>query len=705
MTDLIGVDVETRSAVDLRKAGAFRYFEDPTTDVLCASVELPDGTMVNWTRDQPCPPAVAAHIKAGGLVYAWNSSFEWLAFKHVLGPRYGWPVPKITQMRDTMAYAAAASIPQALGLAAKALGLDEEKDKEGTRLINKFSKPRRARKGDIPGALYWNEPEDHPEDFHKFSKVYCPQDVVVERELRKRLVPLSAAEQEVWEFTLRMNNRGVRIDIPLVDAMLKIADDAKKVLDQRMRDATDGAVTACSQVSVLKAWCIDNFVPVDSLDKASLAALLDDDLPQNVRTALELRREAAKTSTAKLNTMKACVCADGRARGMHAYHGAGTGRWAGRLIQTQNMPRGTGTVKNPERAKPHFLKADVALIELLYGPAMSACSDMLRSCLIPGEGNRLVVADYSSIEGRVTAWVAGEQWVLDAYRDYDNGVGEEMYKIAASGIFNVPAHEIGDKSGERQVGKASELALGFGGGVVAYDSMAKIYGIDMAPVYPILERTTDPDIWERAEKRYDECLERMDTGTDLMTREAWIASEVTKVLWRAKHPETVKLWAGLQDAAFNAVESPGHIHTYGCISYVVRNGFLWCRLPSGRCLAYGNPQIRDRKTPWGETRPAVTAMGVDSVTRKWRRFALYGGLATENVVQAIARDLIAHGSLVAEAKGYPVVLTVHDEDVADVPEDHGSLQDFEAALCDLPDWGEGIPLVAAGYEALAYKKD
>lgn len=703
MKDLIGVDVETRSAVDLRKAGAFRYFEDPTTDVLCASVELPDGRMVNWTRDQPCPPDVAAHIEAGGLVYAWNATFEWLAFKHVLGPRYGWPIPKISQMRDTMAYAAAVSIPQALEMAAKALGLDEQKDKEGKRLINKFSKPRRARKGDIPGQLYWNEPEDHPEDFRKFSEVYCPQDVVVEREVRKRLVPLSAAEQEVWEFTLRMNDRGVRIDLPLVDAMLIIAEDAKKMLDQRMRDATDGAVTACSQVEVLKAWCIDNYVPVDSLDKASLAALLDDDLPQNVRTALELRKEAAKTSTAKLNTMKACVCSDGRAKGLHAYHGAGTGRWAGRLIQTQNMPRGTGTVKNPERAKVHFLKADVALIEMLYGPAMSACSDMLRSCLIPSEGHRLVVADYSSIEGRVTAWVAGEADELDAYRANDAGTGAGIYEIAAGGIFGVDPFKVsGD---QRQVGKAASLALGFGGGVLAFYSMANIYGIDMAPVYPILERTTDPDVWERAEKRYEECLERADTGTDLLTREAWIASEVTKVLWRAKHPGTVKLWSGLQDAAFNAVESPGTIHTYGCISYVVRNGFLWCRLPSGRCLAYGNPQIRDRKTPWGETRPAVTVMGVDSVTRKWRRFALYGGLATENVVQAIARDLIAHGSLVAEAAGYPVVLTVHDEDVADVPTGHGSLAGFETALCDLPDWGAGIPLVAAGYEANAYKKD
>lgn len=702
MIALIGVDVETRSAVDLRKAGAFRYFEEETTDVLCASVELPDGRMVNWTRDQPCPPDVRAHIEGGGLVYAWNATFEWLAFKHVLGPRYGWPVPDITQMRDTMAYAAAVSIPQALGQAALALGLEDQKDKEGSRLINKFSKPRRARKGDIPGALYWNEPDDHANDFQKFRD-YCAQDVIVEREARKRLVPLSEYEQRVWEFTLRMNDRGVPIDIPLVDAMLQITEDAKGVLDRRMFAATNGEILACSQASALTAWVQSRGVPAKSLAKADLAALLEDDLPPDVREALEIRQEAAKTSTAKLNAMKACVCRDGTVKGVHRYHGAGTGRWSGSLLQTQNMPRGTGTVKNPEKARVHFLKGDAELVALLYGAPMSAVSDMLRSCIIASEGNRLIAADYSSIEGRVTAWVAGEHDEIEAYRANDAGTGAGIYEIAAGGIFSVDPFKV--TKDQRQVGKAASLALGFGGGVLAFYSMAGIYGIDMAPVYPILQRTADPDVWERAEKRYDECFERQDTGTDLLTREAWIASEVTKVLWRAKHPATVRLWSGLQDAAFNAVSDPGSIHTYGPISYVMRKGFLWCRLPSGRCLAYGNPQIRDRKTPWGETRPAVTAMSVDSQTKRWQRTALYGGLLTENVVQAIARDLMAHGSLTAEAAGYAVMMTVHDEDVANVPIGVGSLAGFEAALCDLPAWAAGIPLVAAGYEARAYKKD
>jgi DNA polymerase len=360
-------------------------------------------------------------------------------------------------------------------------------------------------------------------------------------------------------------------------------------------------------------------------------------------------------------------------------------------------------VKNTEAERPWFLPGSAELVELMVGPPMSAVSDMLRSCLIASPGHRLLAADYSSIEGRVTSWVAGEHDELAAYRAVDAGTGPGIYEIAAGGIFNVDPYAV--SKAQRQVGKAASLALGFGGGVLAFFSMANIYAIDMAPVYPILRDTTDGEVWERALARYEECLERNDTGTDLMSREAWVASEVTKVLWRQKHPATVALWAGLENAARDAVATPGAIATYGRISYVVKRGFLWCRLPSGRCLAYGGPRVEQRKTPWGDTKPSVTALGVNSVTKKWERFALYGGLATENVVQAIARDLMAQGMLNADRAGYPIVLTVHDEAVADVPNGFGSLAEFERHLCTLPEWASGLPLVAAGYEAQAYRKD
>jgi len=699
---ICSIDFETRSAADLKKTGAHRYFEDPTADVLCAAYAFDDGPVQTWRCGLPCPDDLRAHIARGGKLAAWNAAFEFWAFTVVLGPRHGWPVPRIDQMIDTMAQAAAMSIPQSLDGAAKAMGLEQQKDKDGMRLIRKFSMPRKARKGETPGRPYWTNPEDDPADFQKFVS-YCAQDVEVERALRKLLVPLSEAEQKVWEFTLTMNDRGAHIDRRLVEALLGVTEQAKEVLDRRMARATGFEITACSQVSALTAWLNTQGVPADKLNKNAIEDLLATDLPDAAREAVGIRKEAAKTSTAKLVAMQNTMGKDNRVRGLHLYHGAGTGRWSGRLVQTQNMPRGTGTVKEPEEAVDDFLLGNASWIDLTYGLPMSAVSDMLRSCITASPGNRLLAADYSSIEGRVTAWVAGEQWKLDAFVANDEGRGAGMYELAAAGIFNVPAEKV--TKPQRQVGKASELALGFGGGVLAYYSMANIYGIDMAPIYPILRETSEPEVMERAGERYEECAERGDTGTDVLTREAWIASEVTKVLWRQKHPQTVALWAGLQQAAHDAVAKPGEIVTYGCISYLVRRGFLWCRLPSGRCLAYGAPKIEDRETPWGAVGKSVTALGVNSVTKKWERFALYGGLATENVVQAIARDLMANGMLQAEAAGYPIVMTIHDEAVADVPSGRGTLAEFERLLCDLPGWATGLPVVASGWEKFRYCKD
>jgi DNA polymerase len=701
---ILSIDVESRSAADLRKTGAARYFEDPSADVLCAAFAIGENPVQTWVRGQPCPDAVFDHVAAGLPIAAWNATFEFWAWRYVLGPKHGWPVPALDQMVDTMAQAAAMSIPQSLDGAAQALAMEQQKDKDGMRLIRKFSIPRKARKGEMPGRLYWTEPEDHPDDFAAFVR-YCANDVEVERAIRNKLVPLSTYEQRVWELTLRINDRGVHLDMPLVDALQRVAEQAKARLDKEMLQATGGAVSACSQVAALTRWLQTQGVDADKLNKNAIEDLLSSELPEQARRAVELRKEAAKTSTAKLDAMQAVVCRDDRARGLHLYHGAGTGRWSGRLIQTQNMPRGTGTVKDPEAAVDDMMTGDARWVALTHGAPMSAVSDMLRSCITASPGNRLLAADYSSIEGRVTAWLAGEHWKLDAFVANDEGRGPGMYELAAAGIFNLPVEKIGKKSSERQVGKAAELGLGFGGGVMAFDSMARVYGIDMAPVFPILRGTADSETWERAEARYDECLERGDTGTDVMSREAWIASEVTKVQWRARHPSTVELWRGLEDAAREAVQNPGHIATYGKISYIVRRGFLWCRLPSGRCLAYGSPRIEDRKTPWGGTKPSVTALGVDSVTKKWSRFALYGGLLTENAVQAVARDLMAHGMLLAEDAGYPIVLTIHDEAVADVPLGRGSLEEFERLLCSLPDWAAGLPVVASGYEAYRYKKD
>ncbi len=697
MTDFLFIDLESRSTVDLKKSGAHKYWQGET-EVIVACWALGDGPVQTWWPGRPCPPAIAKHVRAGGAISGWNVGFEKLGWTYDLHPRHGWPLPRPDQFDDTAAMAAAMSLPRALGDAAKALGIEQQKDDEGYRLMLRMSQPRRPRKGEDPSKTYWWEDRERLDRL----ALYCVRDVEAERAIRRLLVPLSPAEREVWLLDQTMNDRGVLIDLPLVEAMLRITDQAKTLLDGEMARATGWQVTACSQVTALTAWLKEQGVTAAALNKNAIEDMLTGELPASARRAVELRKEAAKTSTAKLVAMQKAAGPDGRVRGLHLYHGAGTGRWAGRLVQTQNMPRGTGTVKDPDSARRWFMRGDAALIDLLYGSPMPAVSDMLRSCLIASPGNRLIAADYSSIEGRVTAWLAGEDDEIRAYRAVDAGTGAGIYEIAASGIFNVPPANV--TKGQRQVGKAATLALGFGGGVVAFKSMADIYSIDMAPVYDILEPVTDPEVWGRAVERYDECRERGDTGTDVLTREAWIASEVTKVLWRARHPATVALWAGLEQAARAAVEMPGTVQTYRQIAYVVRRGFLWCRLPSGRCLAYGAPRIEERATPWGDKKPSVTALGVDSVTKRWVRFALYGGLATENCVQAIARDIMANGMLNAEKAGYPIVLTVHDEAVADVPEGFGSVAEFEALLCSLPAWAEGLPISAEGYEAKSYRK-
>lgn len=718
--DIINLDIETRSTVNLRARpapGAYRYFECPHADVLCAAFGINDGEVEGIGRDMTCPPLLREAIQDGVRITGWNSGgFEKIAFKAVLGPKHGWPVPRDDQWDDTMAMAAAMALPLALGKCAEALGLDEQKDKEGTRLIQKFSKPRRLRKADIamghgPDSILWNEPEDHPEDFQRFID-YCVQDVVTERAIMRKLVPLSETERKVWLLDQAINQRGLFLDREMVDALESIANQTKAKLDAEIDIVTGGDITACSQASALTGWLNSRHTGPDQLVEGVSAlevetALKRDDLAPAVRRALELRQMAAKTSTAKLDSMKATVCADGRIKGTKQYHGASTGRWAGRLTQVDNMPRGTGTIKDPDSARSFILKRDPDLIEFLYGNPLYAVSDCLRACFTATPGHRLMVADYSSIEGRVTAWLAGEEWKLEVFRKNDRKEGPGAYEAAAAGIFNVAPEAIKKDDPRRQVGKAAELGLGFAGGVMAFKAMADIYRVDMGAAYEPVKASADPEIFEKAIESHERWSESGLFGTEVLSREAWIASEVTKVAWRLKHPATVELWDGLERAIKAVINEPGTIATYGRVSYLVRRGFLWCRLPSGRCLAYGNPKIKDTKTPWGADAKGISVVGMKPTKTgqpKWQRYDLNKSVIVENVVQAVARDLLAAGQLNLDAAGYPLVLHVHDENVGDVPNGFGSLEDFEALMCDMPDWADGLPVVADGYEAHSYRK-
>jgi DNA polymerase len=724
----LSLDVESRSAFDLRKGGAHAYWRHPTTALWCAAYAFDQEPPETWLPGQPCPPRIAAHVAAGGRIFGYNVSFERLAWTHCLGPTHGWPVPALRQFEDTAAAAAAMSLPRDLAGAAKALGLDVQKDDEGHRLMMQMAKPRKARKGEAPG-LYWQDDADKLARLVEYNKT----DVVVERAIRDKVVPLSDAERGVFFLDQEINERGVRIDVELVRAMQRIVDHAKLRLDSEMLEVTGGRVTAASQVAKLTSWLRDNGVAAESLAKAALDDLLAlPGTPDNCRRALEIRREAAKSSNAKLEAALACVCDDGRARGLLLYHGAGTGRWTGKLLQPQNFVRGSGVVEDPTAAARWMMQGSAPLIEMMYGPPLAAVSDCLRSTITADPGRELIAADFANIEGRGNAWVAGDEDKLTAFRDYDVGAGPDLYKLGASGILGKPVEDV-TKDERQALGKVPELALGYQGGVNAFFKMAANYpGTDKAvrAAYPRLWALADAKVRTKAEQRWEAASAEETPAALKLGREGWLAAELIKVNWRAANKPIVASWGAFEDAALAAVRAPGVPVRAPKAEYLAARGFLWCRLPSGRCLAYGAPRVhemvwtRDAEDVGavmdlaraerlartgdvaiqGPAKSKVTALGVDAVTRKWSRYDLYGGLFCENNIQAISRDVMAAAMLKSERAGYPVVLTVHDEIVAEVPAGFGDVGDFERLISDAPSWAAGLPVVAEGWRGARYKK-
>jgi len=744
MTKGIEADVETRSPVDLKTRGAFVYFEHPLTEVLMASYRINGGPMRRWRRGQPCPADLAQAVADGMTISAHNAQFETLAFR-LLHERQGWPAARPEQFRCTAATAAAMSLPRDLAGLGAALGLETQKDKEGTRLIRLFSIPRRPKKDEPPG-LYWNEPEDFPEDFEKFHD-YCDRDVLTEAEADRRMIELSADEQSVWRLDQKINQRGVRIDRTSALAAIRLADKSKKLLDREMRAATGGYVAACSQPGKLVEWVQMQGVELGSAAKAEITDLLDaDDLPEHVRAALLIRQEAAKTSVSKLQAMINRASADGRVRGTFLYHGASTGRWSNTGVNFANMPRPR---REFDEAKPRldvlfeaFRTEDPTALKYLYGDTLGRplhlISDAIRGFIWAGPGKELIQADYSGIEGAVIAWMAGEDWKVEAMHDIiADPALPDMYRRTAAGILNLTTGVVTKKHWARQaVGKVSELALGFGGGVSAFYSMSRNYGVNLHALYEPVWEAADDERREKALKRYASNLARGKSHTDVLSKEAWVASEIIKVGWRVTNPAIAKSWRDLEAAVREAVENPGTVTSAAKTSYVVRHGFLWARLPSGRCLAYGSPRLSSQvwaeiKLPdgsWsdaevlsraqaefmelkgeariqGDTSPAISVMGVNSTTKKWTRSKLYGGLIAENNTQATARDLLVNGMWKAEPAGYPIIAHVYDEIICEVPHGFGDLAEFEKLICELPAWAEGMPLTAGGWRGKRYRKD
>ena len=429
--------------------------------------------------------------------------------------------------------------------------------------------------------------------------------------------------------------------------------------------------------------------------------------------AIELRSSAAKSSTAKFKKMLDTVQADGRARGLLNYHGASPGRWAGRLWQPQNLPR-----VDPDRDLPDVMRTLELLntskgktdlidsIELVTGKPMDTLSKCLRAMLIAGPGKKFVGGDFSNIEGRINAWVAGEKWKLDAFRQYDQGTGHDLYLVGAGRLLGVEPTDV-SKAQRQSLGKVPELALGYQGSVGAFITMAAVYGIKPAEVAAIAKAATHENDWIATHSKY---ADANSYGLDV---DVWTGIKSVVNAWRAAHPNIVQGWWDLQDAAIEAVSAPGLIVPVygGKVKYLAKNGFLFCALPSGRVIAYASPRVAMVEQDFGtgpQKRNQVQYEGVDSKTRRWGKQALYGGKQCENIVQAIARDVMVESMFRAEDDNYPLVLTVHDELLSEVDDVQPPVQNDAANLKHimeiLPDWAEGLPVAASTWEDQRYVK-
>jgi DNA polymerase len=678
----MSIDLETRSACDLPKAGAAAYARHPTTDVLVACYAFDDEEPRTWIRGEPVPADLANYVlNSDGPIWAFNAMFEHNLWEQVLGPKYGWPVPALERWHCTAAMAACMALPRRLGDVVKALGMEEEKDDTGRRIMMQVSRPRSK-----PGeAIRWWEPEDVPEKFDRLYK-YCANDVVIERGAAARMRPLSPGEREIWLENCRVNERGLPIDIESVHHALAIVGKCTEALNREVAIITRNAVTTISQVARMTEWLSGQGVDVDSLDKAHLAEALSRELPHNVRRVLEIRQEAAKSSTAKLKAILACVCEDGRIRGTMRYHGASTGRDAGELVQPQNLPRPQFKQKAIDAIFATLPSRDPAWLEL-WGPAMSVIASCLRGMIRAEEGKLLFVGDLANIEGRVAAWLAGEQWKLDAFAAYDAKTGPDLYKVAAAGVFGITPEDIDDDDDRRQVGKVVELSLQFQGGHGAFITMAANYGVTPEQVAPIVRASVPADLWDAAEAKFQE-----DNRFSLPC-DQWTALRVVVDAWRARHPKIVQMWADCEEAAIAAVQNPGKRYTVGRLSYACAGGILWCRLPNGKLLSFVDPKLADIETPWGSKKRGLTYMTLNSVTRRYERTKSYGGLIFQNGVQATAREIIMAAKMRFKARGWGVILKVHDE--LDCELGAGvTAEEYNAELSIVPDWAVGLPVAA-----------
>lgn len=660
----LSIDLETYSDVNLKKAGLYRYVQSPAFEILLFAYSF-DGAptqVIDMAQGEKIPlEVIHALTDPQCLKHAYNAAFEWYCLSKYMGAQ----LPP-SQWRDTMLHGLYAGYTAGLDATGRALGIPEDKQKltTGKAMIRYFCVPCKPTKAN--GGRTRNYPHHDPEKWELF-KTYNGQDVVAEMEIERRLsvFPVPDFVQKQWETDLLINARGVAVDMDFCEGALELGETIRAQL-------TDEAVQLSglqnpNSVKQLARWLsAETGDDITTLRKETIKELLGRDNADHVQRMLEIRQELGKTSTKKYDAIEAAVCDDGRVRGLLQFYGANrTGRWAGRLVQVQNLPR---TYTEPLEFARELVKGrKLDALRTVYGSPNGTLSQLIRTAFVAAPGNVLIDADFSAIEARVISWLADEEWRLEVFRTHG-----KIYEASASQMFGVPLERIKKGNPEyslRQRGKVAELALGYQGGVPA--------------------------------------MRQMDTGkllADLPDEE--IKDIVDK--WRNTNPKIRNLWYSFNDAAIRVIQNGGSLRVRCCTfarecDCIRGTTCMTISLPSGRKLYYVEPAVGENR--WGG--PSITYMGVND-KNKWGRIETYGGKLVENVVQAIARDCLAQAIEHLEAAGLPVVFHIHDEVVIDTAafDTNDAMLDKVVKIMSTPiPWAEGLPLGADGWVGAFFKKD
>lgn len=662
MSRHLSIDIETYSSVDIKKSGLYKYVQSDDFEILLFAYSLDGGDVqiIDLACGEKIPDQIVqAMFDPDVLKHAYNAAFEWYCLSKYFKRD---PIPWLSQWRCTMLHGLYCGYTAGLAATGEALGMPQEKRKltTGKALIRTFCTPHTPTARNPTTRVL---PRHEPEKWRLF-KEYCVQDVVTEMEIERRLsaFPVPEQVQQEWELDQRINAAGIRLDMDLIEGALRISESVTVNLMKESRALT--GLENPNSVGQLKDWIeAQTELSVESLDKETVKDLLTKSgLPPKVRRVLEIRQELGKSSVKKYDAMVKGVCRDGRVRGLLQFYGANrTGRWAGRLVQVQNLPR--NYIEELDLARQLIKAQATGMIALTFGNVPDTLSQLIRTAFVPAEGHKFVVADFSAIEARVIAWLAGETWRQEVFRTHG-----KIYEASASAMFGVPIEKIKKGSPEyalRAKGKVAELALGYQGGAGAL--------VNMGALKMGLSEEELPDIVSR---------------------------------WRKSNPNITRLWYRLDDAAVQAVQTCSPVGVNGCIfrregDFATGQDFLTVQLPSGRKLFYAHPYI-------GKNRfdsDSLHYFGVSQTSKKWVDLETYGGKLTENIVQAIARDCLAVTLQRLENAGYQTVMHIHDEAVVDCPAERADLD----AACELMrqpiPWAPGLILNAAGFVGEYYKKD